>query len=204
MIKKLLQEDFDSSNLFEKMSILSEAEYVDICKGITWTAKNYPDAVIIGGTALIHYLHNSRNLTPDVDFMVDDISKLKLTLQDCNLHFSLIKGDKGNIGITVEEFNTDYLSPNSGNPEINKLILSNYNTANICGNAVKIVIPELLVIMKIELARDKDVDDALALMTTGVLNKEVYLKFVNALKGKISDFDSLIDYTQLIKDIKNE
>jgi len=197
-MRKPLIEEFSSSNLFEKMSLLTEAQINEIYKGIEWTVKNYPSAVIIGGTAVVHYLKQSRNITPDLDFLVDDISELQKTLQNDGVSYSSIKGDKGDIGITVKEFNTDYLSVNSGNSSINKLVLKLCKKANIGGYSVNIIYPpELLAIMKIELGRNKDVDDGLALITSKTLNKDIYLKIVNGLKSHLNDYESLVSYADI-------
>lgn len=195
---KLLKEDFDSINLYNKMILLSEAEVKEIFKGIDWTIKNYNSAVIIGGTAVVYYLKKGRDLTPDVDFLVDDISLLKMNLDADGIRYSPIKGDKGNIGITVKEFNVDYLDVHSGNVIINKLALKTYRNVKVGGYPVKIIIPELLAISKIEFGRDKDVDDGLALITSKILNKEVYLKLVSGLKDHLSDYEALLSYAQLL------
>ena len=52
--------------------------------------------------------------------------------------------------------------------------------------------------MKIELGRDKDVEDGLALITSKTLNKEVYLTAVRGLKNYISDYESLLSYAEII------
>ena len=197
-MKKLLKEGFGSANLFEKISLLTEAQISEILNGIDWTVKNYDGAVIIGGTAVVYYLKQSRDLTPDIDFLVEDIDDLKEKLSSDNVHYSQIRGDKGSIGITVEDFNTDYLDIDSGNVFINKLILKTYRNVKVGGYTVKMIIPELLAIMKIELGRNKDVDDGLALITSKVLNKEVYFKLVEGLKNHLSDYESLKSYGGII------
>lgn len=198
MNKKILKEHFDSTNLFEKISLLSENQVVEIYNGIEWTTKNYSNAVIIGGTAVVYYLNKGRDLTPDVDFLVEDVSELKSKLDNDNMHYDLIKGDKGNIGITVEDFNIDYLDVNAGNVVINKLILRTYKNAKIAGYTVKIIIPELLAIMKIEFGRDKDFEDGLSLIKSKILNKEIYLKLVNGLKNHLSEYKSLLSYMDIL------
>lgn len=197
-MKKLLKEDFSSNNLYEKMSLLTESQIKDIYKGIEWTAKNYGSAVIIGGTATVHYLKSSRDLTPDMDFLVDNVSDLEVKLYNDNIHFSPIKGDKGDIGITVEEFNTDYLSVKSGNYLVNKLALKTAVNVNVGGISMKMITPEVLAIMKIELGRNKDVDDGLALITSKILNKSVYLKIIEGLKGHLDDYESLKSYAEFL------
>jgi len=197
-MEKILKEEFGSVNLYEKMSLLSESQVNEIYKGIEWTIKNYYSAVIIGGTAVVYYLTKGRSLTPDIDFLVEDIDDLKSKLFDDSIYFSPIVGDKGSIGVTVETFNTDYLDINAGNAAINKLILKTYKTVKVGGYAVKMIIPELLAIMKIELGRNKDIEDGLSLITSKTLNKEVYLKLVNGLKKYLKDYESLISYVDIL------
>ena len=133
-----------------------------------------------------------------MDFLVGDILELKEKLESQNIRYNLIRGDVGAIGITVDEFNTDYLDINSGNIAINKLILKTYKIVMVGGYSVKIIIPELLAIMKIELGRDKDLDDGLTLITSKILNKEVYIKLVEGLKKYLRDYESLKSYAELI------
>jgi hypothetical protein len=49
----LIKEDYTSVNLFNKISLLTESQVTQIGEGIDWTVNNYPNAVLIGGTALI-------------------------------------------------------------------------------------------------------------------------------------------------------
>ena len=63
---------------------------------------------------------------------------------------------------------------------------------------IKSINPYLLAILKFELGRTKDLNDALALMNSGLLNKEQYLKYVNALKNSLNDYESLIGYAELL------
>ena len=198
-MKKLIKEEYGSSNLFDKLSLLTENQVSEIIKGLEWTTKNIPDAVLVGGTALVHYLSNSRDLTPDIDFLIPDMQRLKSKLDNENFLYRPLIGVNGNMGITVNDFNTDYLDVNSsGNAVINKLILKTNKIAKIAGHNVKIVIPELLAIMKIELGRDKDTKDGLSLITSGILNKEVYLKLVNGLKNYLSDYSFLLSYGEML------
>lgn len=198
--KFLIKEGFDSINLFNKISLLNERQIAKISKGIKWTINNYPSAVLIGGTALIHYIENSRDLTPDIDFMIDEIVDLKLILVENNIQFGELKsGNIGLLGINVDEFNVDYLDSNMGNVSLNKLVLKTFKIANIGGFQVKIINPELLAIMKIELGRDKDLNDAFSLLGSGKLNKVYYLKLANSLKNHLSDYESIVSYVEMIK-----
>ena len=87
-MKTISKEGFDSPNLFEKMSLLTERQITEIFNGVRWTLKNCKSAVVIGGVALAHHLKESRDLTPDIDFLVDDMDELKLKLDRDNILYS--------------------------------------------------------------------------------------------------------------------
>jgi predicted nucleotidyltransferase len=199
-MKKLIKENFDSENLFEKFNLLTESEINRITLGIDWTNKYLPDSVVIGGTSIIYYLHSGRDLTPDLDYLVSKIEYTKFMLDKDKIRYSTINsGTNSNLGISVENFNTDYLDSNIGNTTLNKLILNNYNEGLINGRKCKIVVPELLTIMKFEISRNKDQDDAFALLASGKLNKSKYLNFLFQLKDTLSEYESLISYAEMIK-----
>jgi predicted nucleotidyltransferase len=199
MNKLLIKENFDSANLFEKIGKLNENQIADIATGLDWTTTNISNAVLIGGTALIHYLSNSRDLTPDIDFMIGNINEVKSKLDGDNIEYrEIMDGNIGVLGVTADQFNTDYLDSNVGNIVINKMILKTYKSANIGGEQVKIINPELLAIMKIELGRDKDTEDGFNLITSGILNKEYYLKLLEAMKHNLQDYKSLLRYADMI------
>lgn len=195
----LIKENYTSENLFNKMGLLSEEQIRDIDKGLDWTTKYYPNAVLIGGTALINYLKSGRDLTPDIDFLVSDIEQIKDHLDENDILFKPLRDYENSvIGITVPEFNTDYLDVNGYNPALNKLIISAPNATNIGGYNIKIIAPELLTIMKLELSRDKDVKDAFALIQSGVLDRDKYVKFANMLKNNLNDYESIVSYSGMI------
>jgi predicted nucleotidyltransferase len=178
---------------------LTEDQKGRISAGLQWTITNIPDAVIIGGTALIHYLSGGRDLTPDLDFMVADLSTVKAKLEAVDILYKALRsGNVGLLGISVIDFNTDYLDSNVGNVTLNKMILKTAIPAKIGGQQVKIIKPELLAIMKIELGRDRDITDGFALLQSGRLDKNTYLQYVQALKGKLQDYESLIGYAEML------
>jgi predicted nucleotidyltransferase len=200
MKKFLLKENYSSPNLFNKINLLNEEQISKISKGIGWTLKYYPSAVLIGGTALVYYLHGGRNLTPDLDFMVDNLSKLKNILDDQDILYRPVRDVYNNVmGITVDEFNVDYLDSSIDNPILNKLILLSSRQGIIGGYRVKIINPELLAIMKLELSRQKDIEDGFALIQSGILNKENYLKYLKILKNTLQDYEALLGYAEMLK-----
>lgn len=196
----LLKENFTSKNLFEKFNLLTEEDVNKITLGLDWINKRIPNSIIIGGTALAHYLPNSRDLTPDLDIMVLNLDFSKNALMKDNIEFRTItSGNNPNLGITIPKFNTDLLDSSTGNVSINNLILKNYNTGMLNNRQVKFIIPELLTIMKIEIGREKDTNDAFALLSSNVLNKAKYLQFVNMLKNNLNEYESLVSYAEMIK-----
>jgi len=197
-MKKPMREDYNSPNLFNKLSLLTERQVSEIIDGIHWVSQNAHAAVIIGGVAIAHYLNNSRDLTPDIDFMVADMEDLKGNLNNANLPFKPIVSGNGTIGITVGKFNTDFLDSHSGNQFLNKLILETSVTTKMAGCNVKIITPELLAIMKIELGRIKDTDDGLSLISSGILNKAAYMKLVTDSRKHLDEYSFLLSYGALL------
>lgn len=196
----LIKEGFSSINLYEEISSLTETQIDEISLGIEFISTHIRDSVLIGGSAVVYYLNGGRSLTPDIDFLVAYIEETKDILLDNNIDFDNIVGDYGNIGITIPDFNIDLLDKKSGNIHLNELILKNYVTGNFGGIKVKIIEPELLYIMKLELGRDKDVSDGFALASEkGLLNKEKVMKYLNLLGTKLKEYESIVMYIDLIK-----
>ncbi len=198
MKKFQIKENYSSLNLFNKISLLTEQQIQQISNGMEWTVNNYPNAVVVGGTALVHYLKNSRDLTPDIDFMVDDIELLKEKLENDNIEYSPLRSTNQIIGTTVDVFNTDYLDSSTINPTLNKIILSTAVRTQIGGYEVRIISPELLAIMKLELGRDKDIKDGFALIQSGLLSRNTYLKYLTSLKNSLQDYESIKSYSEMI------
>ena len=196
----LLQENFSSENLWKKINLLSEDQIKILTKGLKWTVENLPASILIGGTATVHYVTNERKLTPDLDFMTSDIWSVKAKLNSDKIKFNdLNPGIEKPIGIVADEFNVDFLDCNVGNTMLNKLIAEKPNVATIGGYQVKIINAELLAIMKLELGRERDLDDAFALLQSGKCNKEKYTSYMNLLKEHLKDYDSIVGYQELIK-----
>ena len=196
----LIKENYSSLNLWKKINLLSEDQIKIIAKGLRWTVENVQSAVLVGGTAVVHYLTNNRKLTPDLDFLVDDVSIVKEFLYDENKKYKPLNTGTGyNLGIVVNELNCDYLDVNVGNVKMNKLILETHNSVTIGGYKIRIINPELLTVMKLEIGRDRDLEDALSLLSSGVCDKNEYISYANHLKNTLQDYDSIINYQDLIK-----
>jgi hypothetical protein len=195
----LLKENFESVNLFEKINLLHEKQLRKIDQGFDWTINNLPSAVLVGGTATVHYISGARDLTPDLDFIVSDVGSVKNKLSLQGIKYSdLNPGYEHPIGITADMFNTDYLDSNQGNRMLNKLILSTPNKALIGGYTVNVINPELLAIMKLELGREKDINDGFALLSSGKVNREKYVKYLGQLKNTLEDFEAIYNYRNFI------
>jgi predicted nucleotidyltransferase len=195
----LLKENYTSENLWKKINILTEDDKNKIASGLEWTVNNASSVVLVGGTAVVHYIKSARDLTPDLDFMARDINSIKTKLSYDNIQYNeLNPGYEEPLGITVDSLNTDYLDPNVGNRELNKLILSDPVKGNIGGHTINIINPELLTILKFESSRDKDVQDALALLGSGNVNKEKYKKYLEQLKPTLTDYESMKLYANMI------
>lgn len=199
-MKLLIKEGYSSTNLYNKVMLLEKAAVSNMAYGMAWVKQHAIDACLIGGTAVVNYLHGGRNLTPDVDYLVSNMNDVRNKLTSDGIQFSPIKDNNGGgLGITVPKFNIDFLDPNSGNKFLNQVILRSKINTNIGGATVSIIRPELLAIMKLELGRQKDLDDAFALLQSGQLDKQTYIKFVEGLRGKLSDYESIRSYAELIK-----
>lgn len=199
MNKLLLRENYDSQNLWQKISVLSEEQHVGIANGLDWTVKNIPSAVLIGGTAVVHYIKGARDLTPDLDFLVGNIGSVRNKLAIDGIQYQeLNPGYSEPLGLTVEMLNTDYLDAQAVNPRLNQLILQTPVTANIGGRQMRIINPELLAINKFETGRDKDVNDAFALLNSGKVNKDRYRDYLRNLKPVLQDYESMVSYMNFI------
>lgn len=203
MINWNLKEGFTSENLYNKVSILEVSTLEQFGNGLEWIKNNNINSVLVGGTALVHYLPKSRDLTPDIDVMVDHIDEVIDELENSNIRFSELKDSYGNdIGVSAEEFNIDFLDMYKVNPKLNKEIMKNSKIINIGGEPFKIIAPELLAIMKLSLGREKDIKDGIDLLKSGVLNIDDYLKYLDSLKDTLDDYESLSFYSQLIESLR--
>lgn len=194
-----IKENFTSHNLYEKINLLTEEQFNAISKGLKWTVDNLPSAVLVGGTATVHYIRGARDLTPDLDFMVHDINSVKTKLSFDNIPFKdLDAGYEYALGITVNEFNTDYLDGQVGNVNLNNLILQTPNKGMIGGYTVRIINPELLAIMKLNLGRERDINDGLSLLSSGSIDLEKYKTYLRQLKHSLEDYEAIEMYKTLI------
>lgn len=197
------RENFDSLNLYEKFMLLEGRAAEQVADGIHWVVENGIDAVLVGGTAVVHYLSGGRTLTPDADFLCADFDAVKAKLEESNARFEDVVDVSGRvIGVTDIDRNTDFLNPAvaHGNRALNRAILATPLEAKVAGVTVKIVNPELLAILKLDLGREKDVADGFALLASGKLSRDRYDHFVDALRHSLSDGQAIAAYSDLIPD----
>lgn len=188
-----------TKDLVENLTLLEISTLDQLTKGMLWIKENNIDGVIIGGTAVAYYIGKSRTLTPDIDYLVTNINSLKNKLTDSDLDFEILKGyDSENLGIFSNDFNIDFLDSSRNTPELYSLILKDYNTITIAGESFKIISPELLTIMKLNLGREKDLNDGFTLLKSGKLNTDKYIKYVDLLKSKLEDYESIKSYSDII------
>ena len=195
MINLLVNSGFDSLYLYENFRVLGSQALDQLAGGLNWMIENEPGGVLIGGTAVVSYLDGGRMLTPDIDFMVRDIDKIKSLLEETGLRFDPLIDD---LGITVAALNIDILSSGSGNLALNDLIMRKPVLQNIGGVGVRVINPELLFIMKMELGRDKDTDDAMLLLQSGVLRKSKFLGYMSDMGSNLNDPESLQIYSGMM------
>lgn len=205
-INLLLKEGYTSQNLFEKINLLEISTINAFNDGMNWVKDNNINATLVGGTAVINYLGSktsansiNRVLTPDVDYLVDDLTLLKNKLKKDDIKYTdLISNSGTNIGITVPKFNIDFLDSINDSKQLGKLALKSALTTNIGGNSINIISPELLSIVKLDLGRTKDLNDGFALLQSGKLNKDKYIKLANGMKSILNDYNSIISYAEMI------
>lgn len=199
MIKRICKENFDSTHLYNEMSKIEYETSLKLLSGLKWINDN-ADAVVIGGTAVCHYLEG-RALTPDIDLVCADIEQVKGILVRDNLKYTELASTFGKpFGIHIPSFEIDILDSSSGNRELNEYIIkSEYKNSLIAGYKMKIASPEALCIMKFQTGRFKDEMDAFGLLQSGVLKRKTYVKTISALFRALNEAEILEKYAGLIK-----
>ncbi len=170
---------FDSPSLFKEMAILNPNTLNKIQSALQFITKNHIDGIIIGGVAVSHYVHD-RPLTPDIDFLAKDLENVKLILQQSNIKFRALASTTGDYGgIFVPEIDADFLDANVGNVGLQTYALRTSKRAMIGGVLVPIIDPCVLAIMKLEIGRTKDLEDAFKLLA--IAHKDVMRAHLKAV-----------------------
>jgi hypothetical protein len=191
---------YDSERLFNEIQTIQPELINKLERGLQWIKDNNLHCVVVGGTAVVQYVKGARDLTPDIDFLVADFTNLVNAAKRDELTVSPIAliVDPAD-GITIQEFDMDFMDARTGNVEFHKYLIQTARQARIGGATLNIASPEALAIMKFSLGRDKDDSDAFLLLQSGKINKEAYLKAISDLSGSLKDEDSLKMYAQMIK-----
>jgi predicted nucleotidyltransferase len=191
---------YDSERLFTEVQNIQPELINKLERGLQWIKDNNIHCVVVGGTAVVQYVSGARDLTPDIDFLVADFANLVNASKRDELTTSPIAlmVDPAE-GITIEEFDMDFMDAKTGNVKFHQYIIQTARQARIGGATLNIISPEVLAIMKFNLGRDKDDSDAFLLLQSGKMTQEAYLKAISDLSGSLRDEESLKLYAQMIK-----
>jgi predicted nucleotidyltransferase len=175
---------FESKSLFKEMAILNPNAINKTQKAMQFIHDNHIEGVIIGGIAVSHYTED-RPLTPDVDFLTNNIHQIEQTLKANGIEYHPLAstGDFG--GVNAETFDIDFLDANVGMSTLNNYIINHHTTTTIGGVQMPIINKELLTIMKFVIGRNKDTDDAFKLLAK--CNIATLKTHLQKLKGIIED-----------------
>lgn len=192
-------DNFETKHLFEAFNILEISTLETMNDGMMWMVENNIDGVLIGGTAVVSYLDGSRDLTPDIDFMVRDINRVKEKLNNDDIFYeNLVDYNGGYIGINLPQYNIDLLDANEGDADLNRLIFNTKNTITVGGYKVNVISSEMLAIMKLNLGREKDLNDGMKILQSGKVDKNKFSEYVERLSGSLEDYESIKSYVDLI------
>lgn len=182
------RDKFQSPTLFKEMAVLRPNAISKIRQAFEFIHSNNIKGCLIGGIAVSHYIAD-RPLTPDVDYMVENISALTNILQTNNMQFhSLGHMTDSYEGIGVPQIDTDFLDAHKGKVHLNEYIIRTAITTVVGGTSVSIINPEVLTIMKFDIGRSKDLEDAFKLLK--ITNKDNLRTHLNALKGDLTEIDA--------------
>lgn len=186
---------FTSKNLYEEFQILEVSTLDQLTDGMQWIIHNNINGVIIGGTAVAHYLPSGRSLTPDIDLLVKNLNDTKEILDQQNIQYDNLTYDTG---IVVDQFNIDFIDGMTkyGRAMVD-LVFNTAESVVIGGVKFRMIAPELLTIMKHIVGREKDQDDYFLLLFSGILDKDKFEKYINILKPSMTSYH----YESLMNDI---
>ncbi len=196
---------YDSISLYKEMAVTNPNIILSLEKALQWISDHKIACVIIGGTVVEHYISGSRENKSDLDFLVANIELLKQQLATENIKFSNLALISGFRGIYVPDLDADFIDAHSGNVLLHTLILKTANTERIGGVPFPVISPEALTIMKLlPPGRDKDINDAMNLLNSGMVNKAKFISAVKNLKPMIDkidpdEYESFMQYASLIK-----
>ena len=197
---------YDSVNLYNEMAVQEPATVDKMEAGLNWIEEHGINCVLIGGTAVVHYVTGARrSLTPDLDFLTDEMPKVLRLLDEEQLKYKFLtdinitRFGNASIGVQVFQFDLDFLDADNGNSPFNHYIMDTAITANVGGRQTKVINPAVLTISKLDIGRDKDDNDAFLLLQSGKVTRDEYKKAYKNLKKYVADPESVKMYASMIK-----
>ena len=154
---------FESISLFNEMAVLNPNAIQKTQQAMQFINDNAIPGVIIGGMAVAHYIAD-RALTPDVDFLTNQIEYVKKKLQENDIPFQPLASTGEFGGIYVPQLDMDFLDASIGNAKLNHYAINTGVKATIGGISFPMIDPAVLTIMKFSIGRDKDQTDAFNLL----------------------------------------
>ena len=174
---------YDSLNLHKQVGLLTEAEQRLLQAALQFVVRNKLPVVVIGGVAVVSYISSARDLTPDVDFLTDDLNTIKASLDQNGMQYRplasfMVNGVQVG-GIQVPDINADFLFANAG---INRYIMKSAELRRFGGVQLPFATAEVLAIQKFVTARARDSDDAFLLLQSGRLDQKKFLTHVKRME----------------------
>lgn len=189
-------------NLKFEFTRLKKQDQNKILMGLTILKESKTPVILVGGGSVVCYLQKNRDLTPDLDFICQNLEEMISFLHEKKIAIKDLIDSRGKyLGIGLIDYNIDILSESNFSFPFKKLLSTNSKSIFFNNHNLNMISPELLVIMKFTTSREKDINDAFLLLGSEKLSKEKYLNCLNELKIELKDdFDTLIIYAELIKD----
>jgi predicted nucleotidyltransferase len=170
----------DSKTLFQEMAVLNPNAINKIQSALQFLIDNHVNAVLIGGMAVAHWT-TDRKLTPDVDVLTNEMSRIEQILNQNNIEYQPLAQVGNFAGIQVPRFDLDVLDANKGNSQFNQYVIHTARPARIGGVGFKVIDPDVLCIMKFDLTRQRDTEDAFKLLGSGNVRLRTLERHLSAI-----------------------
>ncbi len=190
-----------SDLLNSAISKLRPFEKKQIFTGLEWLSNNglLKNLVMIGGCAIATYCPG-RELTPDFDLVASDfdLARIIVQLENDDLEYKPLMTNSL-IGYQIPIYNVDVIKPGDGNDLIN-YAFKYCHSVELNSIKVKVIIPELLLIIKLLLGREKDLNDAFRLVESKAVDNDKYNQLLDLLFNDSlnSDYELLKSYSLLL------
>ncbi len=190
---------FDSKSLYKEMAIQNPDALNKTQNAMQFITDNKLSGVLVGGMAYSHH-HIDRPNKTDVDFLTDDIEKVKESLARNSMIHAPLAGNDLFGGIQVPELDADFLDANVGNAGLNRYLMDTSQMANIGGVKFKVADPSVLAIMKLTTGRPKDMEDAFGLFSIVDIEKlKNHVKNLEKYLPDDTDAETIISYAQAMR-----